>query len=258
MVRFLLRAIAFATLASECEARLSGPAPGPSAAPAPGPVPLPPATDVVTNFDKKVRRLPEQGYDERSHKDWVQHQDFDTALGDWQRERPRRQGEVHDGDSTTRACEEHPEYLWCNLYLRDRNKRKRGPKVVHQVVKVYKKAETSSSAGTRAAERAVQRQHETVEREAQEKLQGMDKGFKNTEEQAGETTDQMSAVLPYGMWPSQGQVKRRQEDGTDHAKENGGDFPPGMVSKPGGPSPYDPVSFHAQPAPAHKSLSDMW
>lgn len=258
MARFIFRAFAFATLSSESEARLSGPAPGPAGAPAPGPVPLPPATDVITNFDKKVRRLPEQGYDERSHKDWVQHQDFDTALGDWQAERPRRQGEIHDGDSTTRACKEHPEYLWCNLYLRDRNRRGRGPKVVHQVVKVYKEAEGSSSASSRAVERAAHRQHETVERETQEKLKGMEKGFKETENQAGDATDQMSNVLPYGMWPSKKQIEKRQDDKSDHAKEHGGDFPPGMVSKPGGPTPYDPVSFHARPTPTHSSLSDMW
>lgn len=254
MARFIFHAIAFTTLSSECEARLSGPAPGPSAAPAPGPGSLPPATDVITNFDKKIRRLPEQGYDERSQKDWVQHQDFDTALGDWQRERPRRQGEIHDGDSTIRACEEHPEYLWCNLYLRDHNKRNRGPKVVHQVVKVYKDAAPSS----RAADRVAHRQHETVEREAQEKLHGMEKGLHNTGDQAGDATDQMSGVLPDGMWPSRKEIDKREDDKSDHAKEHGGDFPPGMVSKPGGPSPYDPVSFHAQPVPAHNSLTGMW
>jgi len=252
MARLIFQAVALATLSSKYEARLSGPAPGP--APAPGPSSLPPATDVVTNFDKKIRHLPEQGYDERSQQDWVQHQDFDTALGDWQRERPRRSGEKEDGDSTTRACEEHPEYLWCNLYLRDRNKRHKGPKVVHQVVKVYKE----SSGTSRAVERVAQRQHDAATQEAKQKLQGMEKGAHETGEQAGEVTDRMSGVLPKGMWPSRKQMDKREDDKKDLSQEHGGDFPPGMVSKEGGPSPHDPVAFHAQPAPAHSSMTNLW
>lgn len=238
-----------------------GPAPGPASAPAPGPAPLPPATDVITNFDKTIRHLPEQGYDERSHKDWVQHQDFDTALGDWQRERPRRRGEIHDGDSTTRACREHPEYLWCNLYLRDRQRRNRGPRVVHKTVKVVKEVEAVSSGGgggERVVERVARQQHETAEEEARKKLYGMEKGMHETGDQAGDATDQMSSVLPYGMWPSQKQIDNREDDKKDMSKEYGGDYPPGMVSKKGGPSPHDPVDFYARMAPTHKSLTDLW
>jgi len=247
MVHSIFRALAFATLSSRCEARLFGPAPGP--APAPGSGSLPPATDVITNFDKTIRQLPEQGYDERSQKDWVQHKDFDTALGDWQSERPRRRGEMNDGDSTTRACEEHPEYLWCNLYLKDRNRRNKGPRVVHQVVKVTKEV-AAGGGGERVAERVARQQHDT-EQEVKNKLKGMDKGLDETDNQALEVTDQMSGVLPPGMWPSEKQANKSAKDKEELSKEHGGDFPPGMVSKEGGPTPHDPVAFHA------RSMTDL-
>lgn len=250
MARIVLGALALVVWPSQCMARLSGPAPGP-AAPAPGPALLPPATNVITNFNKQIRPLPDQGFDERSHPKWVRHNDFDTQLGDWQGERPRRRGEVHEGDSTTRACEEHPEYLWCNLWLNDRARKNKGTRVVRQVHEV-----TKAAGGERVVERVVRRQREAAQDAA--KLKGFEKGVQGTGDQAGSVTDEMSHVLPPGMWPSRDDMDAQEAEKDKMSKEHGGDYPPGMVSKRGGDSPYEPVALHAQKVPAGGSLTGMW
>lgn len=218
--------------------RASGPAPGP----APGPAAMPPATDVVTNFDKKWRPLPSQGYDERSKPEWVVHEDHDTKLGDWMSERPRRQGETEEGDSTTRACKEHPEYLWCNLWLKDRGlagRKYSGGKKVAQ-----------------AAGQAVADAGNAVSDTSDKATDNLAKAMENTGEQGGEAADDANKVLPPGMSPSQKDIERQQEEAGVASGSAGKDYPPGMVSEEGSKSPHGSLAFSIEQP--QRNLTNMW
>jgi len=226
---------------------LAGPSPAPSPA-APG-APLPPATDVVTNFDKAWRPLPSQGYDERSKAKWVEHEDMDTMVGDWHAERPRQQGETQEGDSTLRACMEHPEHLWCKLYLK-RHARQGG--IVHEVRKVVK---GGRKAGQRAIEAAARDQSQAVARDVAKAQTGLHKAGDATAEQAEDAADDVSRALPPGMAPTEDDLEKQQDSVRAEGDEHGGDYPPGMLSKKGGKSPHASVAFGAEPSHALPSGS---
>lgn len=220
---------------------------------------------VPTGFDKQIRPMPEQGFNEHSGQDWVQHADYGSVVADWRRERPRQEGEVQEGDSTTRVCEGHPEGLWCNLWLKDQARRALGPRIVHQIKEV-----TSQNSGgkERVSDRVERRRRqENVEtakskelrvarskrRKAEaETLSGWERGVQKTREQAEDTQDELTAALPTG-------ITEREKDVDRERKEKGKSFPPGMVSESGGPSPYEPVSFGASLIPAiANSVADLW
>lgn len=196
---------------------------------------MPPATDVVTNFDKKWRPLPSQGYDERSKAKWIEHEDFDTMVGDWMTERPRKQGEVQDGDSTTRACKEHPEHLWCQLWLKDRNQQ--GGTIVHEVRKVVKGGTKEVNAADNIAAE-VSNAGGAVSDHSKKSAAGAEKAMEHTGEQAKDTADRIAKGLPKGMSPTEDDVEKQQDAMADEGDEHGDDYPPGMVSPEGGKSPH--------------------
>jgi hypothetical protein len=71
-----------------------------------------PASASVGGLDKRLRPLPEQGYDEHSDVN-VEHENIWTASSDWRKEWPR-----HGADaSEEEICKQHPENSWCKLLL---------------------------------------------------------------------------------------------------------------------------------------------
>lgn len=233
MPRLLFASVLLAAPLVSCHSLRNAPAPAPGGPAGPG-APLPPATDVVTNFDKKWRPLPSQGFDERSKPKWIEHVDFDTQVGDWMAERPRRQGEVKEGDSTTRACKEHPEHLWCQLWLKDRNVQ--ADTIVHEVRKVVKVGEKEASANNIAAE--VSGASDAVSDHAKKSQNNMEKSMDHTGEQAKDTADRIAKGLPKGMSPTEKDVEEQQDAMSSEGDEHGSDYPPGMVSPEGGESPH--------------------
>lgn len=229
----------------------------------------PPTGLLPTGFDKQVRPMPEQGFNEFGGEDWVQHTDYGSVVGDWRRERPRQEGEVDKGDSTTRACDEHPEYLWCDLWLKDQARKTAGTRIIHQTNEAISR---SSSGGEHVSDSMDYRRRQKVEkvkskklrdarrhrRKAEEEtLRGWERGVHKTREQAGDAADELTAALPPGVWPSQGKAAERKKDADQSSKEKG--LPPGMVSKSGGPSPYEPASFGASLIPAiANSVANLW
>ena len=190
------------------------PAPSPSAAPGPGPAPLPPAHAVVTNFDKKWRDLPEQGYDEHSDPKWVQHKDFDTQTADWQSEWPS--WDETEGQSTDGICEERPDHLWCKLWLKDRAHGSPLP-------------EHHSSSAQQSGGHSTRQQ---VVEQTEESQANAEKGAAATGDQFGDAADQTSEVLPPGMSPTGKDLKDGQESKTQGVSNSGHDLPPGMLTHP--------------------------
>jgi len=94
---------------------------GPAGAPAGSPVAAAP-----TGIDKKLRVLPEQGFDEYDS-DQVQHANAATMTSDWRQEWPR--SHMDDDATTEQICRDNPDHLWCQLYLKDRNR----PQALHMV-----------------------------------------------------------------------------------------------------------------------------
>jgi len=187
-------------------------APGPSpGAPGPGPVPLPPAHADVTNFDKKWRALPEQGYDEHSDPKWVQHKDFDTQTEDWQKEWPS--WDETEGQSTDRICEENPDHLWCKLWLKDRSGGSQAPGQV-----------PSSSASVSTRQQVVD--------QTEESHANVESGAEATGDQFGDAADETSEVLPPGMSPTEKDLKDGRESKTQGMSNSGHDLPPGMLTHP--------------------------
>jgi len=232
MPRLVLASLLLAAPLVSCHSLRNAPAPAPGGPAGPG-APLPPATDVVTNFDKKWRPLPSQGYDERSKPKWVEHEDFDTQVGDWMMERPRKQGEVQEGDSTTRACKEHPEHLWCQLWLKDRSASGEG--IVHEVRRVVKGG--AKDVGGNVAEE-ISNSANAVSDHAKKSGSNMDKAMDDSGEQAKDAADRIAKGLPKGMSPTENDVEQQQEDVKDAGEQHGHDYPPGMVSPEGGKSPH--------------------
>lgn len=221
-------------------------------------------------MNKQVGPLPEQGFNEIDGHEMVQHTDYGSIVSDWRRERPRQEGEEDEGDSTTRACEDHPDYLWCNLWLKDRARRALGPRIVHKIKevtvsragdervsdRVERRKQERAASEQRRAEAKAETEEKAQKAEKAKSLSGWEKGLRKTGDQAGDTTDELSAVLPRGMWRSQGDVKGKE---STEEKEREGNFPPGMASESGGPSPYEPASFGASLIPAiANSVVDLW
>jgi len=212
-------------------AAVSAPAPADASSPAlaPGPAPLPPAHSEVSNFDKKVRDLPDQGYDEHSDPKWVQHQDFDTQTEDWQKEWPS--WDETEGQSTDRICEERPDHLWCKLWLKDRS---RGGEVSRVPAASHSAASRSSS----ASEQKKSQKHERVEmkkvvkKRKEETQDNLDGGVDATGDQAEQAADEMSAALPPGMFPTKDDVEKDQNVKGKGMSKSGKDLPPGMLRHP--------------------------
>lgn len=100
---------------SDCTLGAAAPGGGPAGAPAPAAAPAPMAP---TGMDKTIRALPAQGYNEYDPTQ-VEHQDFSTMTHDWRTEWP--QSHMDEAETTEQICKEHPEHLWCKLYLKDRS-----------------------------------------------------------------------------------------------------------------------------------------
>lgn len=231
----------------------------------------PPGLD-PRGVDKVVRPMPEQGFNEFGGENWVQHTDHGSVLGDWRRERPRQKGELSNGDSKTRACAEHPEYyLWCDLWLKDQAKKAMGPSIVHRANGARSK---SISEEEHVSDRIEYSRRQKVEkakskrlrvarqnrRKAEaETLSGWERGLHKTREQAGDVTDELTAVFPTGKWSSQGRAAKKKKDADQTSKNMDPSFPPGMVSKSGGPSPYEPAASGASFIPTIiNSVSNLW
>jgi len=204
------------------------PSPGAPAAPGPGPAPLPPAHAVVTNFDKKWRDLPEQGYDEHSDPKWVQHQDFDTQTGDWQSEWPS--WDETEGQSTDRICEERPDHLWCKLWLKDRGRGSPIPEHV-SASQPSSSAQQSGSHTERKGAGRVSTREQVVE-QTKESQENVETGAAATGDQFGDAADQTSEVLPPGMSPTEKDLKDGQESKAQGVSASGHDLPPGMLTHP--------------------------
>jgi len=67
-------------------------------------------------FSKEKRKLPEQGYDEHSPEEHVEHSNQYTWTGDWREEWPANS--ESERDSIVRICQEHPNNVWCKDYKR--------------------------------------------------------------------------------------------------------------------------------------------
>jgi hypothetical protein len=96
-------------------------------------VPLAPNPKAVpTGMDKKLRELPEQGYNEHSPTN-VLHKNVETHTEDWQTERPDyheawlanewsenvlHSVHNHKADWTMQACKDHMDTSYCQLYMR--------------------------------------------------------------------------------------------------------------------------------------------
>jgi hypothetical protein len=96
-------------------------------------VPLAPNPKAVpTGMDKKLRELPEQGYNEHSPTN-VLHKNVETHTEDWQTERPdyheawlanewsenvMHSVHNHKADWTMQACKDHMDTSYCQLYMR--------------------------------------------------------------------------------------------------------------------------------------------
>lgn len=206
------------------------------AAPAPAPAPLPPATSGITNFDKKWRDLPDQGYDEHSDPKWVQHQDFDTQTEDWQKEWPS--WDETEGQSTARICEERPDHLWCKLYLKDREggEASRVPAASHSAASHSSSTSEKKTAHKKAHKKAHKHERVTEKKavqEQKEETQGnLDGGVDATGDQAAEAADEMSAALPPGMFPTDEDVGRDMKVKGKGMSKSGQDLPPGMLTHP--------------------------
>lgn len=223
--------------AAPAPSAVSSPGPAP---PAPGPVPLPPAHHEVTNFDKKWRDLPEQGYDERSDPKWVKHQDFDTQTEDWRQEWPS--WDETEGQSTDRICEERPDHLWCRLWLKDRA---RGGSPAKVPASAHSSSAQSKSTGRVSAT-------EQVAQQTDESHENVQTGAAATGDQFGDAADETSAVLPPGMSPTEKDLKDGENSKKQGMSDSGHDLPPGMLTHPDdydGKSPYESkLAFKAEEA----------
>ena len=117
------------------------PAPSPRQAPSPAVSSAPPASSpspgstqesdaapapaAPTGMDKKLRQMPLQGYNEYGLGN-TSHVDMESHTADWQRERPAT--EETEEEATARICRDHPEHEWCQLYLKDLERRTETPK----------------------------------------------------------------------------------------------------------------------------------
>jgi len=103
-----------ATAAGPAPAPASAPGPAPLPGPAPGPVPM------ITDLDKTLRPLPNQGFNEvyDGNNTIVMHENMKTLTTDWHKEWPRYH--ETEGETRERICKEQPDHDWCKLYLKDR------------------------------------------------------------------------------------------------------------------------------------------
>lgn len=106
--------------------------PVPATAPAPSPPSPPPPPAVAkaapapvaaegsgTGIDKKIKHLPEQGYDDFGHPEVPPYASGENHAKDWRKEWPNVDQTEHE--SIQSICERQPNHGWCKLYL------KRGP-----------------------------------------------------------------------------------------------------------------------------------
>lgn len=223
---------------------------GPRSSPSPAPAVAPPQT--VSNFDKRIRALPEQGYDEQSHSKLVKHADFDTQTADWRHEWPS--WDETESQSTDRICDAQPDHLWCRLWLKDRARAKILPEV--HVQRTVHRVETDSAtqaqsnakigikskkqASKRATEKATKKATKTAtkieaqsdaEKSAERVETGVDRGAGSdvdmnveqgadaTADQAQEAADRASESLPPGVLPSSNDLDSSEENTAKQAEE---------------------------------------
>jgi len=88
----------------------------------------------TTGIDKRLRGLPEQGYNEYEKNKSVIHTDGETHTGDWLSEHiPESKSlapvikDLSEADATASICRENPNTMWCRLFLkRHEGLRRRG------------------------------------------------------------------------------------------------------------------------------------
>lgn len=188
--------------------------------------------------------MPEQGYNEHSDPTWVVHSNGSTAVGDWHQERPRMQGETHEGDSTLRVCQERPKDPWCQLFLKDHATRGRGVRRIAQSRTVVRKA--ASERAAKSAEGGEAQSAETSKATGAS-AQGVVKGLRKTVDQAEEAVDRVGGVLPVdGAARDSRQGRREMADSRKKTSDQAGEtadrvgdaatgdgawFPPGMFPR---------------------------
>lgn len=206
------------------------PGPAPSA-PGPGPVPLPPAHSEITNFDKKWRPLPEQGYDEHSDPKWVQHKDFDTQTGDWQGEWPT--WDETEGQSTDRICEEKGSQssVWCQAWLADRARGGEARQVRSQAQQSGNAFDSAENTKDQNGDGRVDVRDQVVQ-DSEESQANVEGGVDATGDQMADAAEQTSEALPPGMSPTKKDVERDTEGKGKYMSRSGTDLPPGMLTHP--------------------------
>jgi len=68
-------------------------------------------------ISKVERKLPEQGYDEHSPEEHVEHDNMYSWTGDWREEWPK--SSETENESILRICEEYPSNIWCKKYKKE-------------------------------------------------------------------------------------------------------------------------------------------
>lgn len=86
-----------------------------SSAPASAPAPAIASDHAPLPFDKKIKNLPLQGYNEQSNDEWGKHADGLTYPSDWRKEWPRTKETPHE--SYARICKDNPKNAWCEMYM---------------------------------------------------------------------------------------------------------------------------------------------
>jgi len=158
-----------------------------------------PVNITESNFDKSIRALPDQGFDEASNASLVEHHDFDTQTADWQREWPS--WDETKSQSTDRICQDNPQHKWCQLWVKDR-------------------ARSSPSSGGRFDYLP----------------DGVAKGVEATVDQTEDAVDRAEGSLPDRMAPNSSDFEKKSDEFGSAASQEisnvGDNLPPGMVNKP--------------------------